>query len=119
MTQSEDWQSEQDKLREAMALAMREVWRDRGQVRDETLEWPDIEDADREDWLAQADAALAVVREALREPMPAMERAFHDAETEDAAIGVPADTARANNERLCRAVWPAMLAASALRGSDG
>lgn len=69
-------------------------------------------------WNDQADAALSTVREVLREPTPDMVRAFHEAETEDAAVGVPADTVWQNNERLCRATWPAMLAASALGGGD-
>ena len=65
-----------------------------------------------------ASLVLYVVRDALREPTREMARAFHDTETEDAAVGAPEDTIRAMNERLSRAVWPAMLAASPLGGGD-
>ncbi len=61
-----------------------------------------------------ARAAIRAGHEAIQEPSAEMVSAFHEAETEDAAVGAFADTVRQNNERLCRAVWPAMLAASPL-----
>ncbi len=62
----------------------------------------------------KARAAIRAVHEAMRELSAEMVSAFHKAEAEDADVGVFADTVRQNNERLCRAVWPAMLAASPL-----
>jgi hypothetical protein len=47
--------------REAVAFGQREAWRDEADIRDETLNWPDIEDEDRECWLKGADAALAAL----------------------------------------------------------
>jgi hypothetical protein len=47
--------------REAVAFSQREAWRDEADIRDETLNWPDIEDEDREAWLKGADAALSAL----------------------------------------------------------
>jgi hypothetical protein len=91
-----------DELREKAARAMREVWRDQCDVREVTSEWPNIERGEQIGWIDQADAALAVVREALREPTREMMAARQTSL-------VSSDPA---------AEWRAMFAASPLGGGD-
>jgi hypothetical protein len=92
-------------LRQAVARAiyefdhkgMRNVWHWDNAGLD--IEHPGVRDA----YLRRADAALAAVREALREPSEAMLAAGYAARSDDA---------------LTEEIWRAMFAASALGGGD-
>lgn len=90
-------------LVEKVALAMREAWRDREELRRVTLEWPDIGPEEREAYMADARAALRVVREALAEPTQEMQVAGGNALGGWVAPALHADDA-----------WRAMLDASPL-----
>ena len=91
-----------DELREAVALAMREHWRNQCDIRTRSLNWSDISAGDQAGWLSQADAALAVVREALRET------------TREMHMGAQSTTGAIITRKHSAEIWRAMLAASPL-----
>lgn len=98
-----------DELREAVALAMREHWRNQCDIRTRSLNWSDISAGDQAAWLSQADAALAVVREALREPSEAMvHQGGASSDHPSVFMGGPSHNGKTKAERI----WRAMLAAS-------
>lgn len=93
-----------EELREAVARAML----NRSPLYS-TMTWDGVDEITREMWRGDADAALAVVREAMREPSAGMvhaarwSRPFREDEGDDESL-----------DRNSAGTWAAMLAASPL-----
>jgi len=60
-------------LVDAMARAARDDWRDRNSLRGGTLDWPDIDDDERDEALDATTAALTALCAALRIPPAALD----------------------------------------------
>lgn len=91
-----------NELREAVARAIYDAWRDHFDIREDTPPFDEAAKDERTLNLREANAALRVVREALREPPTRIKTAT--------GYGIPTTTAIDH--------WRAMLAASPLGGGD-